>query len=917
MKKNLKSCIEPIEEGNARILLDMNRYEAIEQSGAIPDLHHKKSVHMTAAWHFSEHSQIRFAGAAWDLTPYRYLTFSVFSVRGAGGSFSLMFDSEKDGKHQNGYEVTLPITKDGWNDFRIELPFMRTVGTPLGWGQIGSICFDCVVGGQCNRSDTVLYIDNLLVWEGVAPPLYVSMPELKGAAVFSRTGNFSIVDRKRIANTADGAEAKPFEHAGIFWLPMAPVAAGIAHSAVVDNRAFTLSFTYRRKKYAFSGEQNYMTVGEEKVPLGFSPAVVGGTLFFPADFVRTFFHWRQIFVDPMGLIVLSNRKNVFESARDAGLIEQLIFDCTFLRPNAERMLNDLHRRFPNPGRGRLLASFDQLMQLRRDAKTDSALKDYVERLKVDFGTQSAAFSAEPISDASNESALTEAADRVIAFAMLYRVTGDKKYAERVALECEALSAMADWSAGGSVATLGEVALGIAIGYDWCHHVWSEGRKALLERAMLRNGMRPGLDAYDGKSYMWRAGSVSSCEINAGMLAMSLALADIYPQTVYKLLDRILRNMEPCFAAYAPDGGYAESVSAWQKSCRALALSVAMLQTACGTDYGFLSAPGFQTTAYFPLYTETANGAWNYHHASAENINTSMLFWFSRQTGEAVPAWMRRQQILSGRKAVHPFDILFYTAVDDALVPFLPLDAVYRKAGLAVMRSAWNADAMFVGLHGGKNHGVNADLDAGSVLLEMNGERFFVDTGKETVLPGLLARRAAGQNTVVVDPVSEPAPDQNPDAVAMLTEMRSAPERAYAVVDMTSTNDAILRAKRGVMLTNMRQVAVIQDEMTLAKPSDIVWTVWTRAEIKLNAGGRAATLTQNGQTLACKLCGVASPARFSVQAFENTDLKTLCIQITGKEKLRMAVVCRLLREGEKASQKVYEVVPMSKWCETED
>lgn len=908
MKKNLKGCVDLIEVSEPQILVDMNQYDMIESAGLIPDSIHRKSAHMTAGWRFSERTRAVIPVSGTELSACRYLTFSVFSVAGVGGSFSLMFDCSIDGDGKNGYEYTLPLTRDGWNSYRVELPFMRAVGEPSGWESVQSVCFDCVAGGQANRAETVLYLDDLFGWEDSAPPLYLTTPELKGAAVFSRTGNFSIVDRKRIMNTPDGADAKPFEKDGILWIPMAPVAAGIAHTAVVDTLVPSLSFTYRRKKYVFTGGSDRVRVDGEEQALNFYPAVVGGTLFFPSEYVKTFFHWRQCFVDPMGLIVLSNRKNVFESARDETLIWQLIADLTFVRPDAERVLNDLHRRFPNPGRGRLLATFDELMQLRRDVKTDADLRSYVELLKARYGLKSDAFAAETITTTDND--LAQTADAILAFSMLYRVTGEKAYAERVATACESLAALDAWS------NVGTLTLAVSIGYDWCHHVWSEGRKAVIERALLRNAMRPMLETYDGKRRMWRAGSVTGAEINAGMLAASLTLADVYPQTSYKLIDRILRNVEACFAPYAPDGGYPEGVAAWERSCRALALFVAMLEKACGNDYGFASAPGFLASAYFPIHAESANGAWNYHNCAAGNVDTSILPWFSIRTGDAVPVWMRRQQILSGKKPIHPFDILFYTPVNTDLTPYLPLDAVARRAGLAMMRAGWEQDSAFVGLHGGRNHEVGGDLDAGSVILDMGGERFFVEIGGDETLPIMMRRRAAGQNTLVIDPTDEPLPDQNPDAIAPLTEMRSSPERAYAVVDMTTTNDAILRAKRGVMLTENRSVAVIQDEIVLAHEAEVVWTAWTRATVKLNQSGRAAKLTQNGKTLACKLCGIGSPARFNAEVVDGTDYTRLTVRIPVKERARIAVVCRLIGESESPAQKVYDVIPMSKWGEIE-
>jgi len=179
---------------------------------------------------------------------------------------------------------------------------------------------------------------------------------------------------------------------------------------------------------------------------------------------------------------------------------------------------------------------------------------------------------------------------------------------------------------------------------------------------------------------------------------------------------------------------------------------------------------------------------------------------------------------------------------------------------------------------------------------------------------LLRRRAEGQNTWVINPTEEPLPDQNPDANARLVEMRSTVSMAYAVADMTTTNDLLLRAKRGVMLTENRTVAVIQDELTLAEPTDLVWSAWTRADVKLNASGRSAILTQNGKRLACKLCGIGSPARFAVKTVEGSDWKALTVSVENKDKIRMAVVCRLLADGEKATEKVYDVIPMNRWGE---
>lgn len=911
MKKNLRSLIESWQESPAQILVDMNQYDLIESTGMKPDLAHKKSAHMSAAWRLRDLNRVVIPMGGSDLSGVRYLTFSVCAAGAQGASFRLVFSNSHTGENTGGYEAIIKVAKDGWNDYRVEIPFLHGTGKCTGWNDIGSVILEALNVPLEGRSP-VLYIDSFYVYESDIAPIYARMPELKGAAVFSKTGNFSIVDRKRIPNSIDDSEAKPFEEDGILWLPMAPVAAGIAFSCVADNRALTLNFTYRRKKYAFSADSDRVTVDGVESELGFFPRVRGGMLFFPADYVREFFRWRQMFVDGMGLVILSNRKNIFQSGRDSAILWQLVAATTFCRPEADRVLGDLRRRF-SASRGRLLLSHDELMQLRRRAKEEPTLGAYLKELKKHYdGTlnDDPIVAATPRSAQQLTYALNCSAELIFAWSTLYRLTGNKKYCERAALECEALAEFSDWNSN-LMSSVGAVSFAVAICYDWCHHVWSEGRKAIIERALLRNGMRVCLECYDGKRRMWVDGGTASAVVNAGMLATALALADIYPETSLKLVDRILRNVEACFASYAPDGGYSEGVGAWEKSSRALALLIAMLQKACGSDYGFASAPGFSATGYFGIVTETAIGMWNFHNSSAVPTETSILSWMSKQYDNPTYAAVRHQQILGNAKRVTPLDVIFYTPIDEAFVPVLPQDTVYRKAGLAIMRSGWGIEDTFVGLHGGANDEVNGDLDAGSVIMDMAGVRFFAETGGIESLPIMMRRRAAGQNTIVVNPAAEPAPDQEPHANAKIVEMKGRMDRIYAVVDMTSTNKGILRGKRGVMLTNNRKTVVIQDELVLTAPGEILWTVYTPADVEILNGGKVAKLTVGDKVLKCQIGGFGK-AKFETEKVENCDLTRLYIKAEVKDRLRLSVAAKVICEGDDFDAKLYDVAPISTW-----
>ncbi len=909
MKKNLRTCIEVPYLSEPVTLVDMNNYEMIQQSGMTPDLKHKKSAHMTAAWSFAQKTCIRLPIAT-EFTAHRFLTFSVFAVNGQGGSFQLRLETKASDDLVSGYVRTLPISRNGWNDYRVDVPFLEALNEPDGLDQITAIALDCAIGGQANRTDTVLYIDNVFGWENAAPSCYAALPELKGAALFSKTASYAIVDRERLPVAPDAdPEARPFEQNGTLWLPMAPVAAVLARRAVADNKAFSLSFIYRRRSYVFYGNSDrYLENGEEAV-LPFRPTVRAGSLFFPADYLREFFHWRQIFTDPTGLVVLSNRKNAFESDRDAALLWELNAAVTFSIPTGSEILADLHRKISNPDKGRLLLLPEEWMAQRKLAKSDADLKTLLDTFKKDYGTASSAFSAQPVyaDGAYREELLSLASDRCVAFSALFRMTGDKKYAERAAQECEALG-QAFPEEGTDAMQFSQFALGMSLAYDWCHSAWTEARKAILERSILRRVLRPAVEYYNGKRQMRELGSSDAAVIDCGLTAAALALADVYPETAQRILAHSVRHISACMEAYAPDGGFGESVPAWERATRAIVLTVAFLESACGKDYGLSASSGFSATARFAVAAETANGTWGYNGASSALANTATFGWFSKKFDNQMPAWIRLRDLLSESKPVDALDLVWYTPIDRSKVPELPLDALYRKAGLVMLRSGWGKSDAFLGLHGGSNHEGRVELDAGSFRLEMGGEIFFADP--EGALPTALERRAEGHNTLTVGNVSSRLFDQNPDAVVPLTEARSAPERAYAVADLSSVSDLILRGKRGILLTQGRTVAVVQDELTLTEPTAIVWRAYTAASVK-HASSRTLLLEQNGVTLLCKLSG-AGGARFEVNDVEGTPYRAVTIRADGVEKLRLAVACKLFAEGDDRSEKLYELAPMSTW-----
>ena len=71
---------------------------------------------------------------------------------------------------------------------------------------------------------------------------------------------------------------------------------------------------------------------------------------------------------------------------------------------------------------------------------------------------------------------------------------------------------------------------------------------------------------------------------------------------------------------------------------------------------------------------------------------------------------------------------------------------------------------------------------------------------------------------------------------------------------------------------------------------------------------------SGEEIDAGEVGVGSPARFVAETVEGTDYTRLIVRLSVKERVRMAVICRLIESGESPAQKVYDIVSMSKWGE---
>ena len=109
--------------------------------------------------------------------------------------------------------------------------------------------------------------------------------------------------------------------------------------------------------------------------------------------------------------------------------------------------------------------------------------------------------------------------------------------------------------------------------------------------------------------------------------------------------------------------------------------------------------------------------------------------------------------------------------------------------------------------------------------------------------------------------------------------------------------------------------MIQDELVLKASGEILWTVYTPAEVELLNGAKIAKLTVGEKVLKCQIGGFGK-AKFAAEKVENSDLTRLYIKAEVKDRLRLSVSAKVIGEGEDFAQKLYDVTPISTWGDAE-
>jgi hypothetical protein len=590
---------------------------------------------------------------------------------------------------------------------------------------------------------------------------------------------------------------------------------------------------------------------------------------------------------------------------------------------AEEVLSHLKRQH-----ARLLIDEAGFADLKHRIATDETLRAWDQQLQKEAGKLlTASLPQHVLPDGIRLlSTSRQTLDRSYLLSLMFRLHGDRRYADRLWQEVQTVAAFPDFNPAHFLDTA-EMTHALAIAYDWLYDTWSESQRGVIRQAIVRLGLEPGRKVYrSGKG--WPTCDHNWNQVcNGGMTLGALAVGDEEPRLAEEILRDAVASVPRAMHNYAPDGAWGEGPGYWGYATAYDMAMFAGLQSALGTDFNLSKSEGFAETGLFPIYMTGPTGrCFNFSDSGDRVGGGAHLFWLAERFHLPVCTWFGQT---NGRLSAGGM-IWYRQPGQDPAAAGLPLDKYWRHVEVVTMRSRWNdPQAVFVGMQAGSNRVNHNHLDLGSFVLDGLGQRWAMDLGADDYnLPGYFGGkrydyyrlRAEGHNTLVIQP--DRKPDQDPQATAQISRYVSRPELAYAVADLTPAYaKQASRVERGVALID-RNYVLVQDEVT-ARGAEVWWFMHTPATVSLSDDGRTATLSQGKARYQARI--IAPPvARFTVQPAkpfasspqpakqnENKGICKLSVQFPRIGKLQIAVLFTPL-DGKCDPEYSPKILPLTAW-----
>ncbi|MBN7801926.1 heparinase II/III family protein [Algoriphagus aestuariicola] len=495
----------------------------------------------------------------------------------------------------------------------------------------------------------------------------------------------------------------------------------------------------------------------------------------------------------------------------------------------------------------------------------------------------------------------------------YLMDREPRILDRINEEVLAVCGFSDWNPSHYL-DVAEMSTAVAFALDWTAGDLPKSTQDLAKKSLIEKGIIPSWPE-NGQSPSWAYGTNNWNQVcNGGMIAASIAIADLDPELAAKTIWRALDGLPHSLVEYGPDGVYPEGSTYWAYGTSFSVITAAMLETAFGQDFGHWEYPGFQESAVFRTLANAPSG-WYYNFADCGDQRSEggdvILAWFAAKSGN--PHFFEKKRFL---KASQIPDKLF--RLSGASMAWL---SQYQEEDGEKVPTAWKGEGsnpvvIFTGgeddphgyYFGGKggrgmvNHG---NMDGGSFIFELNGVRWSIDPGNQNYhelekvgfdLWGrcqscerwtLLTKNNFGHSTITINDSLH-----RTDGLVTLTDFKDG-TNPEATFDLSPTLGDLVKSASRKFVKDSPASITIEDEIEISEKTQLItWQMMTIADVEIAEYG--AILTQEGKSL--KLENLSHPGlSISVISLDPAPL-ALDRQIEGLKRIEIRIPAWSIEDG---------------------
>lgn len=470
--------------------------------------------------------------------------------------------------------------------------------------------------------------------------------------------------------------------------------------------------------------------------------------------------------------------------------------------------------------------------------------------------------------------------RINMLGTVYLIEKDETILERINQEVISVSNFVDWNPPVYL-DAGEISMAMALALDWTADALPESTIQMAKKALIEKGIHPSWPEHGGnpRHGWWITHPNNWNQVcNGGMIAASIVIAEDDPELAAKTISRSLEGLKYVFYEnYYPEGVYPESPMYWEYGTSYSVLTINMLKTAFGSDFGMSDYPGFMQSAVYKIMTTNTPSGWYYNYADCKDEPTVdgdvILAWFAAQTGKSMfwdkekfltPAEDIRMGHLTGSAEEIRIGYLTGAALawmsqyNEGSAEKPPKAWVGRSnTPIAVFRGNTRDDYYFAA-KGGCGIVSHGHLDAGSFIFELNGVRWSIEMGIISYMIGeqgfdlwrqcqecerweLMNMHNQGHSTLTINGERHLV-----DGYSLVSDFHLG-DQPSVTFDLTPSLETYLNSARRTFAKKDDYSLAIEDQIEVNELTELItWQFITRAKVEIVSDG--AILRQDGQIL---------------------------------------------------------------------